>query len=132
MSWTAIISVAFSFVGITCGLAYKFSRVHKKIGWVVLPLIAFVLLLFGLTWTWGVRFADDLLGKYVDPAKAQSDLAMIDLFRLSGRNFLVLIGILVAFSVWMFCLRFVDDLKQYEQRLKNVEDLKAEAIKIKN
>lgn len=119
-----IVGLVITILGVPCALAFTFSSAYKKVIAYVLIAVLFMLFLFALTWTGGVLFADYNLRGHVNE-NAKSALERIDFWKLSFSSAFVLFGGFAVASIWVFALRFVDDLKKYEVRLQDDKDAAA-------
>lgn len=123
-----IAGLVLTILGIPCALAFTFSSAYKKVlGYVIIALL-FLLLLFALTWTGAVLFALNILKDHINVANAKSALEIVEFWKLSTGSFFILLAAFLAASIWVYGLRFVDDLKKWEQTLEDQKDA-AEARK---
>ena len=121
----AIAGLIITLLGVPCALAFTFSQAYKK--WLAYVLIAilFIMLLFVVTWSVGVWFADATLREHINVANARSALETVDFWKLSLRNLSIFVGVFIIASLIVFGLRYVDDLKEYEQMLKDQREAAA-------
>jgi hypothetical protein len=121
----SIIGLVITILGVPCALAFTFSSAYKKVLAYVLIALLCILFLFALTWTAGILFADNTLREHVNALDGKSALETVDFWKLSFRNSFVLFSVFAVSCLWVYVLRFVDNLKEYEQRLSDEREAAA-------
>ena len=121
----SIAALAITILGLPCALAFTVSRAYKKVFAYVLIAILFSMFLFALAWSGGVLFADNTLREHVNALNGKSALERVDFWKLSFRSSFVLFAVFVGVCLWVYILRFVQNLKEYEQRLRDERDAAA-------
>ena len=120
-----IAGLVITILGIPTALAFTFSSAYKKVLGYVIIAVLFLLFLFALTWTGGVLFAHHALREHINVENAKPALQTLEFWKLSMGSFSVLLAIFLFASMWVFGLRFVDDLKKWEQTLQDQKDAAA-------